>query len=416
MKSLVEKDNDLSSKFGPLQDALDSSQDFHSKESISQAMIGAFVEKTIIGVQKDRTRIMWMFITYQIWEQSLISWIDFLIDAHGKDKAYPVDLQDVRLFLNPNGQGINIKRFQSWNKIIELQKIVNVIKHGEGEAEEWLRKKKPELFRRDSNGIDGLETGEDILRNSHKTIIGSPLKLTDSMMEEYTTVLIDFWNELFQVTNTIKLPYDRAGINTTLSSPLAFEKEAVYYIRHHINSAKISISKILDHDPFCDEFHDKIQYYHYYCDHLLFSIGQIGTRFIETRGNNPKKREMIQINRKNFGFKESVYKNLSNKEARNVIAHIDERGISIIEKFGGVGGFNVIFPNAKEEIKNLKNRRETHLYTLDLIENKILLYNTNNKKQIEIVLDDLQEELDLLLEKAEQVDKSMSMEMVLLMR
>lgn len=209
------------------------------------------------------------------------------------------------------------------------------------------------------------------------------------MLREYNDALVNFWEELFKKTNDVKLSYEIAGIKKDRGNTIAYKKEAVYYIRHHIVSAIISLNNIKTESPCVAEFLNVPQYYHYYCDHLLFSIGQIGSRFIETSRMSYFQRSLVHANRKLFNFREGKYKNLSNKEARNIIEHIDERDMVVIEDNSGVGGFNVILSSGEKEIEDLRRRRDTHIYTLDLVEKKLLLFNTKNKKEIDIELDDV---------------------------
>lgn len=58
------------------------------------------------------------------------------------------------------------------------------------------------------------------------------------------------------------------------SDDKGYEVETSYYLNFQIISALASLAKI---DSFTDsyEWENRCQYYHYYTDHLLFSIGQI---------------------------------------------------------------------------------------------------------------------------------------------
>ena len=62
---------------------------------------------------------------------------------------------------------------------------------------------------------------------------------------------------------------------------------------------------------------------------------------------------------------------------RNVIEHLDERSVKTIMESGGVGGFNVFFEDSDPEMINIiKSNREFYPYNLDLINKKVLFYNT----------------------------------------
>lgn len=64
----------------------------------------------------------------------------------------------------------------------------------------------------------------------------------------------------------------------------SYEIETTYYLDFQIASALFSINKMVSKtdDPF---WKNKCQYYHYYSDHLLYSIGQI-TENILTQAKN----------------------------------------------------------------------------------------------------------------------------------
>ncbi len=59
-----------------------------------------------------------------------------------------------------------------------------------------------------------------------------------------------------------------------------YEAESAYYIDFQITSALYSLEKICSNSEINHPlFKNKYQYYHYYCDHLIFSLGQISSRF-----------------------------------------------------------------------------------------------------------------------------------------
>lgn len=182
----------------------------------------------------------------------------------------------------------------------------------------------------------------------------------------------------------------------------AYEVESSYYLEFQIKSALISIKKI---KSFTDEdFDSKYQYYHYYTDHLLYSMGQIGNRFIIKKGDKGLTLERKEENRQNFEFSESIYPILSNKAGRNTIEHIDEHNQKVIVNNKGVGGFNLIdIDTDKLLIETLYNERQTHPYILDLLNDKILIIR--NEKEIDIRISDLEQELTSLLNSVSYVYK-----------
>ena len=76
------------------------------------------------------------------------------------------------------------------------------------------------------------------------------------------------------------------------SDDRGYEAETSYYLNFQIISALASLAKI---DSFNDSYgwENPCQYYHYYTDHLLFSIGQITNRF-QVNNRDSEKRERTQ--------------------------------------------------------------------------------------------------------------------------
>ena len=95
------------------------------------------------------------------------------------------------------------------------------------------------------------------------------------------------------------------------SDDRGYEAETSYYLNFQIISALASLAKI-------DSFNDS---YHYYTDHLLFSIGQITNRFQVNNRDSEKEKERKTLNRGNYQFSEDRFPLLSDKKARNVVEH-----------------------------------------------------------------------------------------------
>lgn len=172
-----------------------------------------------------------------------------------------------------------------------------------------------------------------------------------------------------------------------------YEAETTYYLGFQIKSALVSLNKLLEEKKDISEFDSFPEYCHFYTDHLLYSMGQINNRFFSSN-NKSKKKDRVRrsVNMQNYKFSEKEFPILSNKNARNTVEHLEEYNSSIIEQYGGVGGFNVIFPNMQEDVKEVIERRnDIHPYTLNLIENS--LYILRNKEHITIDLMALKEEL-----------------------
>lgn len=172
----------------------------------------------------------------------------------------------------------------------------------------------------------------------------------------------------------------------------AYEAESCYYLDFQIFSALVSIEYINKENPDLSMFENRYQYYHFYVDHVLYSMGQICNRFIISRKDTAEIKERKQKNRGNFQFSEDIFPILSNKSARNTIEHIDEYNQKVIEQERGVGGFNLIDEHIDSHLaKELKERWKTHPYTLDLIDKEIWI--TRNQIPIKISLVELKEEL-----------------------
>lgn len=165
-----------------------------------------------------------------------------------------------------------------------------------------------------------------------------------------------------------------------------FEFETNYYLDFHIKSALFSIDSILKKDSIVSAcFDSDQQYYHFFCDHLLHSIGQISQRFYNSLTQEDpyylKFESIIKNNIANYSFSKEHYPILCDKNYRHALEHINETNICIILASKGVGGFNVIDINTEAELANeLRRRRENHPYTLDLQRRKIYLTKKSSKK------------------------------------
>ena len=175
------------------------------------------------------------------------------------------------------------------------------------------------------------------------------------------------------------------------SDDKGYEVETSYYLNFQIISALASLAKI---DSFTDsyEWENRCQYYHYYTDHLLFSIGQIANRFQVTDRDPEKEKNRKNLNWSNYQFSEDRYPLLSDKKARNVVEQIDEYNLKIIESNRGVGGFNLIDANTDSAlVDTLRANRHTHPYTLDLLSHELFIRRKN--EDITVSLEKLKSEL-----------------------
>lgn len=175
------------------------------------------------------------------------------------------------------------------------------------------------------------------------------------------------------------------------SDDRGYEAETSYYLNFQIISALASLAKI---DSFNDSYgwENPCQYYHYYTDHLLFSIGQITNRFQVNNRDSEKEKERKTLNRGNYQFSEDRFPLLSDKKARNVVEHIDEYNLNIIESNRGVGGFNLIDASTESTlVQTLRTNRHTHPYTLDLLSHELFI--RRNDENLTISFEKLKSEL-----------------------
>lgn len=178
------------------------------------------------------------------------------------------------------------------------------------------------------------------------------------------------------------------------STDTAYETECTYYLNFHIVSAIASIEKLREYCP-APVWENRCQYFHYYTDHLLFSLGQIANRLVITDNDKGLSLERKKCNRGNYLFSEEHYPILSDKRARNMMEHIDERNQKIIKDQSGVGGFNVIEADTPPELaERLRTRTDLQPYTLDWVNFGLIVRDKSD--DIFIDLDQLMEELSAL--------------------
>ncbi|MDD6672712.1 MAG: hypothetical protein PUE46_01810 [Eubacteriales bacterium] len=172
-----------------------------------------------------------------------------------------------------------------------------------------------------------------------------------------------------------------------------YEFESGYYVDFQITSALFSLESVMNSNiKNYGILKSKYQYYHYYYDHLIFSIGQIANRFDIKDKDEGIVRERKNANICNFAFSKEKYPILSDKRVRNTIEHIDEYNLKIIKKYRGVGGFNLIDSETdKEVVKSLTLHRQSHPYTIDLINKQLLIMR--NDIELNLNLEELQNEL-----------------------
>lgn len=132
------------------------------------------------------------------------------------------------------------------------------------------------------------------------------------------------------------MPLTSSGEYITTSFDRPYEIESSYYLNFQITSALVSIEYITSyqHKDF-SIYENKAQYYHYYTDHLLYSMGQISTRFITTKHDSDLDKKRKKSNAENFKFLKEEFPILYNKLPRNTIEHIDEYNNQTIKNLHG---------------------------------------------------------------------------------
>lgn len=185
------------------------------------------------------------------------------------------------------------------------------------------------------------------------------------------------------------MPLIDNGIYVDIPEENPYELEESYYLDFYISSALASIYFIMNPPADITYFDNNYQYYHFYTDHLLYSYGLISGRFT-VKGLDQILDERVYRCRKNYCFSENQYPFLSNKKARNMVEHINEHNQRSIQKYQGVGGFNVIDRNTEDSLVNtLRNNRNTHLYTLDLLSEQIYIHREEKNGRDEDITIDL---------------------------
>ena len=201
------------------------------------------------------------------------------------------------------------------------------------------------------------------------------------------------------------MPLDANGMYA-LGADRPYEAESAYYLNYQIFSALVSLD-FLNKAPDDSVWENRCQYFHFYTDHLMFSIGQIANRFVITKQDDHLTEERKKQNRQNFQFTDDEYPILSNKLPRNTIEHIDEHDQGIIQTYRGVGGFNLIDDQTKPDlIVFFRNNTHTHPYTLDLLQRKLFIRRGENDLVVD--LDALKKELLSLQGKAKHFQQIVS--------
>ncbi len=149
-----------------------------------------------------------------------------------------------------------------------------------------------------------------------------------------------------------------------------------YQLSYLVDSALLSIDRVLGEYPQNHSYLNKIQYYRFYVDHLMMCLGRIND-YLVPKGNAT---DFINLNRNLYNFTDDTFPIISEKKPRNLVEHLSERNNITIKNYGSVGGFNVLFLDSDKELKDsVTNKKEYYPYTLDLENNSIVFSDNRNR-------------------------------------
>ena len=151
-----------------------------------------FDKYEILYLMHYRTIGMWIACMCQVWEQQLYAFIiqeeriNHIRYADSDKKKGFQFAKDVFEYHNQPFESM-----QCWGKLKELRLLVNVIKHAEGDAEQRLRKIRPDYFTYDG-GIGEI----DLLKLYHSTLLEPTIQIKGQDFIDYYNAIISFWDEL----------------------------------------------------------------------------------------------------------------------------------------------------------------------------------------------------------------------------
>lgn len=146
----------------------------------------------ILSLMQYRTIGMWLSCMCQVWEQQLFAFVV----QEARNNCIKYNESDVKkgfAFSKDVFEYHNqpFENMASWDKLKELRLLVNVIKHGEGDSEEKLRKIRPDYFTYNHG------TGDmDLLKLYNSTLLEPTIQISTDDFVAYYNAIIDFWDEL----------------------------------------------------------------------------------------------------------------------------------------------------------------------------------------------------------------------------
>jgi hypothetical protein len=120
-----------------------------------------------------------------------------ILTFHRRQVLHPMEEDDIKLiniqeFIKRlDITSIDVRSFSSWDKLLELELVSNVIKHAEGRSAELLRNLRPDLFL----PITSFKFDIKFVGRVFKPLAGQDLYLNESDLEDYKNAICSFWEE-----------------------------------------------------------------------------------------------------------------------------------------------------------------------------------------------------------------------------
>ncbi len=172
--------------------------DYIDSASIAEKALEIGIEHySYLKLGKYHLTATWHATLYQLWEQQLRLFL-FSEKSHvfkkNDFKTFCAkgfkEIKDEFLFHN-----VAIEGFSCWPKIKELRLLCNVIKHGDGDSSEKLRKLNPALFRKEPSLFE-REKDIDYMDTYKTTLLEETLNINETTLHNYKEDLLSFWNEI----------------------------------------------------------------------------------------------------------------------------------------------------------------------------------------------------------------------------
>jgi len=130
----------------------------------------------------------WHATLYQLWEQQSrhFLWREMSHVKKIQPERFCTNLSEIKEKFKLHY--VDIESFSCWAQIEELYLLCNVIKHGEGNSAEKLRKINLALFKQ--------EGGIDYIKTFKTTLLEETLNIDEMTLQNYGKVLLSFWDKI----------------------------------------------------------------------------------------------------------------------------------------------------------------------------------------------------------------------------